>query len=94
MLIKSRKGRELLLFRKYTFRLQHKQFNKEKLRWVCSTNKKCPACVYTNSENDISTVKYEHTHQPPKYYSKFIYTPIRDGKEKCIKKENLVEDCV
>ncbi|CAG4934003.1 unnamed protein product [Parnassius apollo] len=66
VVITSRKGKEMLLFRKYTYR---KQYNKgTRSRWVCSTMKNCRGCVFTNNDNFITSAFEEHCHDPPKYY--------------------------
>ncbi|CAH2040246.1 unnamed protein product, partial [Iphiclides podalirius] len=66
VVITSRKGKEMLLFRKYTYR---KQYQKSKCcRWVCSTMKNCRGCVFTDHNNFITSAFEEHCHDPPKYY--------------------------
>ncbi|CAH2085765.1 unnamed protein product [Euphydryas editha] len=66
VVITSRKGKEMLLFRSYTYR---KQYDKgKKSRWVCSTLKNCRAYVFTDSNNLITSAFEEHEHDPPKYY--------------------------
>ncbi|XP_049870846.1 uncharacterized protein LOC126370140 [Pectinophora gossypiella] len=68
VVITSRKGKEMLLFKHYTYR---KQYNKgSRSRWVCSTLKNCRACVFTNNSNVITSAFEEHCHDPPKYYLK------------------------
>ncbi|XP_013184356.2 uncharacterized protein LOC106130133 [Amyelois transitella] len=68
IVITSRKGREMLLFRHYTYRKQYHKGNKA--RWVCSTMKNCRGCVFTDGENFITSTFEEHRHSPPKYYLK------------------------
>ncbi|KAJ0177664.1 hypothetical protein K1T71_006537 [Dendrolimus kikuchii] len=68
VVITSRKGKEMLLFRQYTYR---KQYNKrDRARWVCSTLKNCRGCVFTDKNNVIISVFENHCHDPPKYYLK------------------------
>ncbi|XP_032516075.2 uncharacterized protein LOC116769152 [Danaus plexippus] len=66
VVITSRKGKEMLLFRQYTYRKQYD--TGLKTRWVCSTLKNCRACVFTDSNNLITSAFEEHEHDPPKYY--------------------------
>ncbi|CAH0723924.1 unnamed protein product, partial [Brenthis ino] len=66
VVITSRKGKEMLLFRSYTYRKQYDKGHKS--RWVCSTLKNCRACVFTDSNNLITSAYEEHEHDPPKYY--------------------------
>ncbi|XP_038219264.1 uncharacterized protein LOC119837638 [Zerene cesonia] len=66
VVITSRKGKEMLLFRNYTYRKQYDKGNKT--RWVCSTQKNCRAVVFTDSTNVITSAFEEHEHDPPKYY--------------------------
>ncbi|XP_047531510.1 modifier of mdg4 isoform X3 [Vanessa atalanta] len=66
VVITSRKGKEMLLFRSYTYRKQYDKGNKS--RWVCSTLKNCRAYVFTDSNNLITSAFEEHEHDPPKYY--------------------------
>ncbi|CAB3235365.1 unnamed protein product [Arctia plantaginis] len=68
VVITSRKGKEMLLFRKYTYRKQYDKGNKS--RWICSTLKNCRGCVFTDSNNLIISAFEEHCHNPPKYYLK------------------------
>ncbi|XP_013137655.1 PREDICTED: protein tramtrack, beta isoform-like isoform X4 [Papilio polytes] len=66
IVISSRKGKDILLFRKYTYR---KQYNKSrKSRWVCSTFKNCRAHIFTDRSNTITLTNEDHCHAPPKYY--------------------------
>lgn len=68
VVITSRKGKEMLLFRQYTYR---KQYDKGmKTRWVCSTLKNCKACIFTDESNYITSSFDEHIHDPPQYYTK------------------------
>ncbi|CAH3926542.1 unnamed protein product [Pieris brassicae] len=66
VVITSRKGKEMLLFRNYTYRRQYVKGNKS--RWVCSTLKNCRAAVFTDSNNVIVSIQDKHEHDPPKYY--------------------------
>lgn len=66
VVITSRKGKEMLLFRSYTYRKQYEK--RKKCRWVCSTLKNCRAYVFTDSNNVITSTFEEHEHDPPKYY--------------------------
>ncbi|XP_061704423.1 uncharacterized protein LOC133515847 [Cydia pomonella] len=68
VVITSRKGKEMLLFRQYTYRRQYTKPNRT--RWVCSTLKNCRACVFTDDDNFITSAFEEHCHNPPKYYLK------------------------
>ncbi|XP_047025890.1 uncharacterized protein LOC124634367 [Helicoverpa zea] len=68
VVITSRKGKEMLLFRKFTYRKQYDKGNKS--RWICSTLKNCRGCVFTDSSNYIISAFEEHCHDPPKYYLK------------------------
>lgn len=68
VVITSRKGKEMLLFRQYTYRKQYEKGSRA--RWVCSTLKNCRACVFTDRNNYITSVFDEHCHDPPKYYLK------------------------
>ncbi|XP_039750633.1 uncharacterized protein LOC120626909 [Pararge aegeria] len=68
VVITSRKGKEMLLFHKYTYRKQYATGGKT--RWVCSTKKNCHAVVFTNSTNIITSALEAHNHDPPKYYLK------------------------
>ncbi|KAG6441713.1 hypothetical protein O3G_MSEX001991 [Manduca sexta] len=68
VVITSRKGKEMLLFRQYTYRKQYDKGNRA--RWVCSTLKNCHACVFTDSSNYITSACEDHCHDPPKYYMK------------------------
>nr|XP_053605960.1 uncharacterized protein LOC128672688 [Plodia interpunctella] len=68
IVITSRKGREMLLFRQYTYRQQY--VKGDKARWVCSTMKNCRSCVFTDSDNYIISTSEQHCHPPPKYYLK------------------------
>ncbi|KAJ8718884.1 hypothetical protein PYW07_016440 [Mythimna separata] len=68
VVITSRKGKEMLLFRKFTYRKQYDKGNKS--RWICSTLKNCRGCVFTDSNNYIISAFEEHCHDPPKYYLK------------------------
>ncbi|KAI8421132.1 hypothetical protein MSG28_008224 [Choristoneura fumiferana] len=78
VVITSRKGKEMLLFRKYTYRKQYSKVNRT--RWVCSTLKNCRACVFTDNNNFITSAFEEHCHNPPKYYLKpdHVLEAIRD----------------
>lgn len=67
VLITSRKGKEILLFRHYTYRRQYQKKNKS--RWVCSNLKNCRASVFTDNNNYITSVYEKHCHPPPKYYT-------------------------
>ncbi|CAK1579133.1 unnamed protein product [Parnassius mnemosyne] len=66
VVITSRKGKEMLLFRKYTYRKQYSKGTRS--RWVCSTLKNCRGCVFTDNDNFITSAFEEHCHDPPKYY--------------------------
>ncbi|KAH9645069.1 hypothetical protein HF086_005614 [Spodoptera exigua] len=68
VVITSRKGKEMLLFRKFTYRKQYDKGNRS--RWVCSTLKNCRGCVFTDNNNYIISAFEEHCHNPPKYYLK------------------------
>ena len=68
VVITSRKGKEMLLFRKFTYRKQYDKGNKS--RWICSTLKNCRGCVFTDTNNYIISAFEEHCHNPPKYYLK------------------------
>ncbi|KAJ2947340.1 hypothetical protein O0L34_g17062 [Tuta absoluta] len=68
LVITSRKGKEMLLFRNYTYRKQY--VKGDRCRWVCSTLKNCRAVVFTDCNHDITSVFEEHCHDPPKYYLK------------------------
>ncbi|CAK1543863.1 unnamed protein product [Leptosia nina] len=66
LVITSRKGKEMLLYRNFTYRKQYDKGNKS--RWVCSTQKNCKAVVFTDSNNVLVSVHQKHHHDPPKYY--------------------------
>nr|XP_034828445.1 FLYWCH-type zinc finger-containing protein 1-like [Maniola hyperantus] len=66
VIITSRKGKEMLLFHKFTYRKQY--ITAHKARWVCSTKKNCHAVVFTDTDNLITSALEEHNHDPPKYY--------------------------
>ncbi|XP_052739947.1 uncharacterized protein LOC112050268 [Bicyclus anynana] len=66
VVITSRKGKEMLLYRKYTYRKQYT--TSEKCRWVCSTKKNCHSVVFTDMNNVITSTFESHSHDPPKYY--------------------------
>ncbi|XP_053605959.1 uncharacterized protein LOC128672687 [Plodia interpunctella] len=69
-LITSLRGRYILLFDQYTYRMQ---YNKgKKARWVCSTKKECKGSIFTDCEDYTYVIKIcpDHCHPPPKYYLK------------------------
>lgn len=66
VVITSRKGKEMLLYRSYTYRKQYVKGDKS--RWVCSTLKNCRAVVFTDDNNAIVSIYENHKHDPPKYY--------------------------
>ncbi|CAH0399057.1 unnamed protein product [Chilo suppressalis] len=68
VVITSRKGKELLLFRQFTYRKQY--FKHNKARWVCSNDKNCRGVIFTDSDNVVTSAFEEHCHPPPKYYLK------------------------
>lgn len=70
VVITSRKGKEMLLYRHYTYRNRKILDKRNRFRWVCSTLKDCNACVYTDSKKVVTETVESHCHSPPKYYLK------------------------
>ncbi|CAG9787383.1 unnamed protein product [Diatraea saccharalis] len=68
VVITSRKGKEILFFRQFTYRKQYTRH--DKTRWVCSNTKNCRGVIFTDLNNVVISAYEEHCHPPPKYYTK------------------------
>ncbi|VVC90616.1 unnamed protein product [Leptidea sinapis] len=90
MLITSRKGKEIILFRQYTYR---KLYNREgRLRWVCSTQKNCRAAVYTDLNKVItSTFMYKKAYGSQLWYCWFFFSRCCPAKLRIDNTGNVTE---
>ena len=65
--IKSRRGKQLILYKEHTYFFKHQSITKRTTYWQC-TMKQCRSKLVVDDDGSIISGNEDHCHVPPKYF--------------------------